>query len=441
MSVFRRCGCRTPEGRQYPALPDRASETQRAKACPLMLLDSKHGRWSFRLSAGFDPVTRKRRQVNGGTYATKREAQAARAAAAVRLDQGKLATPSKETLAEYLDRWLDRRSRIGAKGGRPLAPATLENYRRYTAQDIVPSRLGATKLRDLRRSHVQAFVDELSAAGRGPVTVRRIVAVVQGFLTAAVRDELIDETPAHHLELPQIDAGEFQPWEPEQVGAFLDHAADHRLGALFEVAVFTGLRRGELAGLLWADVDLVRRELRVRRTTTKTDAGARRVALDDRTVGALVAWQVTQETERHLMAGAYADSGHVFTMEDGRPLKLQYVTRLFDKLRAAAGLPAMTFHGLRHQHASLQLAAGTPLAVVSKRLGHSSIAITSDTYSHLLESTEHAAAAAAAALVPSRRPRQGDPAGVVAGVGAHTLHAQGGENEEEAAPPFSENRL
>ncbi|MDO3396991.1 tyrosine-type recombinase/integrase [Nocardioides sp. SOB44] len=427
--MFRRCGCRDDAGKTYGTLPDQATDAQRARACPSMLEDPKHGRWSFRLSAGFDPMTKKRRQVNGGTYPTKREAQQARNAAAVKLDQGKWLAPNRDTLAEYLEKWLERRSRVGAKGGKPLAPTTLENYRRYAEQDITPSRLGSMRLRDIRRGHVQAFIDDLTAAGRGAVTVRRIVAVIQGCLTSAVRDEIIDETPARLLELPAAGGKDFTPWEAEQVGAFLDHAAEHRLGALFEVAVFTGLRRAELVALAWTDVDLARRELRVRRDTTKTDAGRRRVALDDRAIGALVAWQIAQGAESAAWAAAYADSGRVFTMEDGRPLKLQYVTRLFDRLRAGAGLPPMTFHGLRHQQASLQLAAGTPLAVVSKRLGHSSVSVTADIYSHLLESTEHEAANAAASLVPARRVR------------ARTVHAQGGENEEEAVPALRGNRL
>lgn len=428
-SVFRRCGCRDEQGRTYGVLSDNATDKQRAKCCPRMLKDPKHGRWSFRLSAGIDPVTKKRRQLRGGTYATKREAQAERNKLAVKIDTGKVLSPSQETFAEYLDRWLDRRSRVGSKGGAPLAVTTLENYRRYAAQDIAPSHLGVMRLRDIRRGHVQAFIDDLTAAGRGPVTVRRIVAVVQGSLSSAVRDELIEETPARLLELPAAGGKEFTPWEAEQVGVFLDHAAEHRLGALFEVAVFTGLRRAELVSLAWTDVDLARRELRVRRDTTKTDAGRRRVALDDRAIGALVAWQIAQGTESEAWSAAYADSGRVFTMEDGRPLKLQYVTRLFERLRAGAGLPPMTFHGLRHQQASLQLAAGTPLAVVSKRLGHSSVSVTADIYSHLLESTEHAAANAAASLVPLRRGA------------APTPHPQEGANEEEAAPAVRGNRL
>lgn len=429
--VFRRCGCRDDQGRQYGVLPEKPTEAQTARACPTMVEDPKHGRWSFRISAGFDAVTKKRRQVNGGSYATKREAQQERNRAAVRLDQGKLATPSRETLAEYLPRWLERRSRVGARGGKPLAPSSLDNYWRYANQDIIPSRLGSMRLRDIRRGHVQAFVDDMVAAGRGAVTVRRAVAVIQGALTSAVRDELIDETPARLLELPQVDQKQFEPWQPDQVGHFLDVAAEHRLGVLFEVAIFTGIRRGALVALLWEDVDLARREIRV--IKDKTEAGRRRVALDDRAVGALVAWQFAQQAEREAWGAAYTDSGHVFTMEDGRPLKAQYATRLFQKLRKQADLPEMTFHGQRHQQASLQLAAGTPLVVVSKRLGHASVSVTADIYSHLLESTEHDAANAAASLVPARLAPK-EPA-------AHTLHAQGGENEEETAPAASGNGL
>ena len=157
--VFRRCGCRDDAGRQYGVLPEQASDARRARACPTMSTDPKHGRWSFRLSAGVDPITKKRRQVNGATYPTKREAQQARNAAAVRLDQGKIARLPAETFAEYLPKWLERHARTE----RGLRPATLENYRRYTDQDIAPSNLGAMRLRDIRRRHIKAFIDQLVA--------------------------------------------------------------------------------------------------------------------------------------------------------------------------------------------------------------------------------------------------------------------------------------
>lgn len=422
--LFRRCGCRNDDAKTYPTLPDQPTAEQVATACPQMS-DPKHGRWSFRLSAGFDPVTKRRRQINGGTFATKREAQQERNKLAVKLDQGKVPTASRETLADYLPRWLERAGATGTSRRRkPLAATTLENYWRYAEQDILPTPLGGMQLRDVRRRHVQAFVDDL-AKERGAVTVRRIVAVVQGCLSSAVRDELIEDNPARDLDLPPVEAKRFEPWSPEQVGHFLDVASAHRLGALFEVAAFRGLRRSELVALRWADVDLARRELAVRRS--KTDAGVRWVSLGDAVVGALVAWQITQAAERAEWGPAYVDSGHVFTMEDGRPLKLQYATRLFDQLREHAGLPPMTLHGLRHQSASLRILAGEPIELVSKGLGHSDVRVTSGIYSHLLRGTGQDHADATAALVPR--------------AGAHTLHAQRLQDAEEAAPTFCGNGL
>lgn len=122
--------------------------------------------------------------------------------------------------------------------------------------------------------------------------------------------------------------------------------------------------------------------------------------LDDAAVGALVAWQIAQDGERADWDAAWLGSGYVFSYENGEPLRPQYVTRLFDSLRRDVSLPAMTLHGLRHIHASLLLASGADIALVSKRLGHSSISVTSDIYTHLIGDAARRAAASASALVP-----------------------------------------
>ncbi len=140
----------------------------------------------------------------------------------------------------------------------------------------------------------------------------------------------------------------------------------------------------------------------VEQDNTRTRAGRRVVDLDDRTVGALIAWQISQGAEAAKWADAWEDTGYVFTMEDGRPLKPQYVTRLFEKLRVLAGLPKLTFHGSDHEYASLMIASGADIAVISKRRGHSSRSITSDIYGHLLGSASRNAAENASAQVPAR---------------------------------------
>jgi len=189
-----------------------------------------------------------------------------------------------------------------------------------------------------------------------------------------------------------------------------------------------GNRRSEVCGLRWSDVDLTRGLLVVRQQlvqldgqarpcaacgashrgilfgSPKTASGdARRVDLGRRAIGVLLAQRLDQDTERDLWGEAYADHGLVFTREDGDPLAPETVTKRFGEIIRDAGLRPIRLHDLRHGRASLLLAAGVPLAVVSKVLGHSSITITSDTYSHLLEGVGRDAAEAADALVPKRR--------------------------------------
>jgi integrase len=267
------------------------------------------------------------------------------------------------------------------------------------------------RLTDIRRFNVNTLVDDLTKAGRGPTTVRRIAAVVQGSLKAAWHDELIDHNPGSGIRLPAVPKKKFEPWQPEQVGAFLDIAAMHRLGAMFEVAVLTGMRRGEVIGLRWSDLNMERGTISIRNNRTnagtavvegmpKTESGRRTINYDATVGGVLLEWQIRQQEERDTMGDRWAESGYVFTMEDGRPLKPQYATRLFDKLRVQAGLPAMTFHGQRHESASLLLANGADLGLVSKMLGHSSISITSDLYTHLIGRADREASAKAAASIP-----------------------------------------
>jgi integrase len=154
----------------------------------------------------------------------------------------------------------------------------------------------------------------------------------------------------------------------------------------------------------------------------KTAAGRRVLDIDDVIVGALVAWKLRQEQEADQWGSAWVRSGHVFTYENGEPLKPQYATRLFEKLRKSAKLPPMTFHGQRHENASLMTASGTDIAVVAKRLGHSSLQVTSDIYGHRIGSASRDAVERSAALVSRSK------------VGAHALHTPADSDGTKEAP-------
>ncbi|GGF11310.1 site-specific integrase [Subtercola lobariae] len=405
--IYRRCGCRTADGKAFGPLPDRATDKQKAAACPTLVRDSKHGSWGFAVSAGTSAGSGKRVQVRKMGFATKREAQQERAKVIDQIATGRYKGDQKITMAAYLPDWLDRRVRDG------MRPSTELMYRRYVLQDILPA-LGAVKLAELRKFHVDKFVQQLRADGRGATTMRRIHAVLSSALSSAERLDLVDFNAASKIELPSTSKSKTRIWEPDQVRAFLDAIADSRLAPVFELAIFTGLRRGELAGLRWADVDFTKRELVVRQQRVqvghtvldgaiKTDSGQdRKVSLGSEAIGALVAWQIRQEGERAEWAAAYQGAGHVFSYEDGRPLRPAHISRTFDTLVERSGLPHMRLHDLRHEHASLLLSGGVDIAVVSKRLGHSTIAVTSDLYSHLLADANRAAADAMESVLPPK---------------------------------------
>jgi integrase len=167
------------------------------------------------------------------------------------------------------------------------------------------------------------------------------------------------------------------------------------------VAAYYGLRRGELAGLAWADVDLKTRRLHMR-GEVKSEDSDRVIVIDQDTAGALKAWRQTQLAERIVWGPAWTDSGRVFTREDGTPPLPGWISERFGKLSARAGLPPVRFHDLRHGSASMLLAAGTSIKVVSEIMGHATSAFTADVYVTVTEELAESAGAAIAAFVPRK---------------------------------------
>jgi integrase len=219
------------------------------------------------------------------------------------------------------------------------------------------------------------------------------------------------------------------PWQPQELGAFLDHIAADPFAPIYELMAMAGLRRGEAAGLRWSDLDLSEGFLVVHQqivqldgqaqqcavcggqhvgmmfTPPKTSSGeARRVDLGSSVTGHLLAHRLSQEEQKAAWGSAYQDHDLVFATEDGNPLHPGRLTKRFNQLVASSGLRKVRLHDLRHGRASLLLGSGMELALVSKIMGHSSITLTADTYSHLLAGAGRMAAEAADALTP-RAPR------------------------------------
>ncbi len=421
-SVTKRCSC-----------PVEYDTRGRRKSCR-----KPHGSWSFVADMGIDPQTGKRRQVRKSGFRTSEEAETELANFLADVNRGQVAHDKRQTVQQYLESWLEAKRAVGK-----IRPTTLRSYEQHVKAYLVPH-LGRLRLGDLTSQHVEAMLvaiarpktkpadDEKIGKGqrRNPktlsaATVRRVHATLRSALSAAKRKKLVSFNAAEDLELPDAQRPKVKPWEAEELGQFLDHAAADRLGPLFEVMAMTGLRRGEACGLRWDDIDLVRNRIIVHQQLVeidgtgvecpfcggehrqfqfgkpKTASGEDRVVdLDQQTAGVLLSQRLAQDAERGAWGDGYTDHGLVFAREDGSPIPPQRITDAFRQLSIAAGLRPIRLHDLRHGQASLMLAAGVPIAVVSKRLGHSSITVTSDTYSHLLGGVGAQAAEAAAALVP-----------------------------------------
>ena len=342
-------------------------------------------------------------------FSTRRAAEAALREALAREDL-EIVLAHGLTTGDYLRQWLDSKLRLRA--------TTRTSYESHLRLYLVPH-LGHVRLTELRPQHLDRMYATMTTTAQGrlrsPSTIRRVHATLRSALNSAVKRRLIAWSPAVHVELPSPDAPEAAVWSPDEVETFLKAHADHRLYALFHLIVVAGLRRGEALGLRWVDVDLGQRTIRVRQQLldapgspvfgpTKTRSGVRRVPLDAATIDVLEAHRQQQDAEaaQARAVGVWTASGLVFTREDGRWLRPDWVSHEFQRMISVAGVPALRLHDLRHTSASLALAAGVPMKVVSARLGHSSLAITADLYTHVSPAVADEAADRIGSLVRGR---------------------------------------
>jgi len=365
----------------------------------------KRGRtWGFVVDVAPDPATGRRRQRTKGGFRTRVLADEAMRA---ELTKGsRTATGAgAQRLGDYLDEWL-------AAVEPRLRETTAASYR--IAVERVRAGLGAVRLRDLTPLAIERFYGELArtggkrSTGLSSKTIRNTHVALRKALADAERLELIDRNPAARAKAPAGDRTETPTWTAEELGRFLVSVAEDPLYALWVLFATTGMRRGEALGLRWSDVDLGRRTLSVAQTITtvghrivvsppKSDRSRRRIVIDVDTARVLEQHRKAQARDRKLMGTAVMATDLVFASDEGGPLHPDVITRRFKTLVSRSDLPTLRGpHDLRHTWASLALAAGVHPKVVSDRLGHSTISITIDTYSHAIPTLDADAAATVA---------------------------------------------
>lgn len=302
--------------------------------------------------------------------------------------------PSRQPTGKYLTAWLDRRAG-------ELAETSLTSYRTMIHKYLIPV-IGSIPLSELAPGTLQGVWDELGQRGklRTAALTRSVLhrALHDAYRLGLVAQNIVDRThaPKQHPKRP------VEPFTVDQLDALL-HAASPRWRPVLEFTAWTGLRRGEICGLQWGDWDQDHGTITVQRSVvvvsgtaksqnrTKTQSGYRRFSLPARAQAALQTqrgwWEQATASPR------WQGGQWIFSSEVGTALHPRNLARAYENARDAAGLPKQSFHGLRHFAVSMFLAAGVPLEVVSKIVGHRSISITSSIYSHLLPEASQAAAA------------------------------------------------
>lgn len=359
------------------------------------------GSWTIILNAGIDD-NGKRRQIWRTVRGLRADAEKELRRLLSDMDAGAFVEPSKMTVAEYLEKWL---TNVKAT----VATRTFERYQEIARVHLAPA-LGKVPLLKLQPLQIESYYAQALESGRrdgkGGLSRRTVLhhhRVLREALGRAVKLRLLIRNAADAVEPPKPDHKEMRALDQSAAVRLLNIAKDRRIYLPVLLAITTGMRRGEISGLRWTDVDLRKGKVSVTQSIEetadgchakppKTAKGRRTIALPSLAVEALKAHKVEQAKIRLFMGSAFHDRGLVLCHPDGAIYAPDTITRGFRKLIAGTEFKGLRFHDLRHTHATQLLRQGVHPKIVSERLGHATIAITLDTYSHVMPGMQEDAA-------------------------------------------------
>ena len=364
--------------------------------------------WELKFDLGKDAATGTRRIQYHSFRGTKREAQAKLSELLVAVGRGDYVEPSKLTVADHLRARVAQWAASGTIGGR-----STEHYGQLVETAIIPY-LGTISLQRLKPFDIERWHTTLQTSGRrrrvgglNPRTIQQAHSILDKALREAEKNGLIAKNVCRVQTPPKIVKKEFAILSPDQIKLVMERLRGRTLYPIVVTALFTGLRRGELLALRWANVSLDGGKLKVVEALEqladgsmnlkqpKTKAGRREVTLPDVVIETLREHRRQQlELRLQLGLGRMPEDAMVFPVLDGSPRSLRAVSKEWEIFAAATGIRAVTLHGLRHTHASQLIHEGVDIVTISKRLGHSSPAITLGVYAHLFQTSDAKAAAA-----------------------------------------------
>ena len=356
----------------------------------------KDGRWEGRYVVGHDPITGKMisRNVLGKTQAEVKEKLRTAIENSKRLDYTQT---GKYTVGQWMDEWFEAYAKVKVR------PSSHQTYKGYIENHIKPN-IGDIPIEKLTSLQLQKFYRLLLTEGRIPriesekqprglsaKTVRNINQVISSAMDMAVRHKLILSNPTEGCELPKVEHREMKTLPAEQLGAFLREAKESGVYELYYMDLATGLRRGELLGLKWEDIDLQNGIIHVRRQVARVDGEVKELPL--KTKNSYRNISISQDAVAMLTEmEAHRSSDYVFPSSTGGPISPDSVNNMLHRVLKRAGLPSIRFHDLRHTFATLALQNGVDIKTVSGMLGHFSAGFTLDTYAHVTTSAQKEAA-------------------------------------------------
>ena len=352
----------------------------------------------------------KRNQKWYGSFNTRKEAEIALGNLLGEFSSNRFLQPSKLKISDFIDNnWLPSMKS-------QLKPSTFDSYKRNLKLHVLPS-IGQIYLKDLNPQILNKLYADLMDSGNknrqgglSTKTIRYIHTTIHKFLEDAIDLDLINRNPAERAKPPKLKRSpEIKSWDSKELALFLDSARDHKYYVAFHLAALTGMRRGEVLGLRWSDIDFNLSRISIRQSlisvaytltfSTPKSHQARNIDLDENTVQLLIKYkqQQSKDITQNGLNSEYSEL--VFKNEFGSPIHPDSFSQAFEKCLQKTSLPKIRLHDLRHTHASIALKAGVPIKVITERLGHENPAFTLKQYVHVIPGMQKEAASLVASLI------------------------------------------
>jgi integrase len=334
----------------------------------------------------------KRKQVRRRGFRTKKEANEKLIELQKEVQDDEYVDVNYITLGNYMMQWLETERIMECD------ETTFYNNKLYLKNNIIP-RIGDIKLQKLNPMICQEFVHDMHTHGYARNTIDRVCTLIKQSLDRAVIYKYIKENHMRKVKLPKKEKKEMNIWTLEQVNHFLQSTFGNRFYCVYAIALMTGMRQGEILGLRWKDIDFEKKVITVCQTLThygksiksgtKTNAGQRRISIPYQLVEVLKKQRIDYVANKFRLGTDFVDLDIViYNLKNGKTVFPSNLTKVYLKDVKDSGLPHIAFHSMRHTHATMLIEKNINVKIISERLGHSKVAITLDTYSHVLPSMQ-----------------------------------------------------